>query len=269
MARLSLPPVSLSSIIKKIKQLFKWSFNQSAKIGIFILLATFLLKNDLSFQFYLNTGNDQLLAPETIESFSIFEPFSNLFEGRKDSNEIAHQPFSPASNDYSNMTYHEGAKNVSGLGVSGAEKIKNQQNYLTRFVEVAKSEMKKYGIPASIILAQGLIESNAGDSPLAKENNNHFGIKCFSKSCHKGHCSNFSDDSHKDFFRKYATAWESFRAHSILLGGERYLHLKKLKKTDYKGWAHGLQKAGYATDKRYAEKLIHIIEEMELYRFDN
>jgi flagellum-specific peptidoglycan hydrolase FlgJ len=176
--------------------------------------------------------------------------------------------FLNTSNDYSNMTYQKAAKNVSSLTVSGTAKIKKQQNYITRFGEVARTEMKKYDIPASITLAQGLIESNAGDSPLSIENNNHFGMKCFSKSCHKGHCSNFTDDSHKDFFRKYETAWESFRAHSIMLGGERYVHLKQLKKSDYKGWANGLQKAGYATDKRYAEKLIHIIEEMELYQFD-
>ena len=128
--------------------------------------------------------------------------------------------------------------------------------------------MRKYGIPASITLAQGLIESNAGESRLSKENNNHFGMKCFSKKCKKDHCSNFTDDSHKDFFRKYTTAWESYRAHSIMLGGDRYKHLKKLDKSDYKSWARGLKKAGYATDRRYAEKLIHIIEEMELYQYD-
>jgi flagellum-specific peptidoglycan hydrolase FlgJ len=166
------------------------------------------------------------------------------------------------------MTYLENAKNVSNISASGTQKIKKQQNYIKRFAEVARSEMRKYGIPASITLAQGLIESNAGDSRLSKENNNHFGMKCFSKTCNKGHCANFTDDSHKDFFRIYETAWESYRAHSIMLGGDRYKHLKNLKKSDYKGWAIGLQKAGYATDKRYAEKLIHIIEEMQLYQFD-
>ncbi|MFK7806505.1 MAG: glycoside hydrolase family 73 protein, partial [Saprospiraceae bacterium] len=147
-------------------------------------------------------------------------------------------------------------------------KRKKQESYVDRFHKVAQSEMRKYGIPASITLAQGLIESNAGESRLSRKNNNHFGMKCFSKKCSKNHCSNFTDDSHKDFFRKYETAWESFRAHSLLLKGKRYRPLSKLKQTDYKGWAHGLKKAGYATDPRYAQKLIHIIEELGLERYD-
>ena len=129
--------------------------------------------------------------------------------------------------------------------------------------------MNKYGIPASITLAQGLLESNVGESRLSTRNNNHFGMKCFSKSCGKGHCSNFTDDSHKDFFRKYGSAWESYRAHSKMLGGKRYRSLKKLGKKDYKNWAKGLKKAGYATDKRYAEKLINLIETLELYQYDD
>ena len=128
--------------------------------------------------------------------------------------------------------------------------------------------MNKYNIPASITLAQGLIETNAGQSPLATKNNNHFGIKCFSKSCKKGHCANFSDDSHKDFFRKYASSWESFRAHSKLLTYKRYKHLTKLPTSDYKGWAVGLKKAGYATDKNYHKKLIRLIEDLHLDDYD-
>jgi len=143
---------------------------------------------------------------------------------------------------------------------------KAQINYVKRFAKVAQGEMHKYGIPASITLAQGLLESNAGKSPLANKYNNHFGIKCFSKHCKKGHCSNFSDDSHKDFFRNYSTAWESYRAHSEFLQRNRYQHL--LKETNYKTWAHGLVKAGYATDQQYGHKLIRLIEELELYRYD-
>ncbi|MFK8008079.1 MAG: glycoside hydrolase family 73 protein [Saprospiraceae bacterium] len=170
------------------------------------------------------------------------------------------------ANTYSNMTYSFG-KNESNK--SKTSKRKKQEAYVNRFVEVAQKEMRKYGIPASITLAQGLIETNAGDSRLAKQNNNHFGMKCFSKKCGKGHCANFTDDSHKDFFRKYKSSWESYRAHSKLLMGKRYRHLKKLGSEDYKGWARGLKKAGYATDRRYAEKLINIIDELKLYQFDN
>lgn len=170
------------------------------------------------------------------------------------------------ANTYSNMTYSFG-KNESSK--SKTSKRKKQAAYVNRFAEVAQKEMRKYGIPASITLAQGLIETNAGDSRLARQNNNHFGMKCFSKKCGKGHCANFTDDSHKDFFRKYKSSWESYRAHSKLLMGKRYRHLKKLGTEDYKGWARGLKKAGYATDKRYAEKLINIIDELKLYQFDN
>lgn len=149
-----------------------------------------------------------------------------------------------------------------------AEKKRILDSYIKRFAPIAVQEMKEYGIPASITLAQGLLESNAGDSRLAKDANNHFGIKCFSKSCGKGHCKNYTDDTHKDFFRMYTNVWESYRAHSLFLQRSRYKHLLKLKKTDYKAWAHGLKKAGYATDKRYAYKLISIIETLNLQRFD-
>jgi len=84
----------------------------------------------------------------------------------------------------------------------------------------------------------------------------------------KRHCSNFTDDTHKDFFRKYKNVWQSYRAHSIFLQGKRYAHLQKLGTKDYKGWAKGLRKAGYATDKRYADKLIKIIEVMKLNDYD-
>lgn len=147
-------------------------------------------------------------------------------------------------------------------------KKKDCDQYINRFHKVAQAEMEKFGIPASITLAQGLLESNIGTSKLATQNNNHFGIKCFSKRCTKGHCSNFNDDHHKDFFRNYKTAWESYRAHSVLLQKKRYKKLYKLKSTDYTNWAKGLQSAGYATDKQYANKLIKLIKRLNLDRFD-
>lgn len=141
-------------------------------------------------------------------------------------------------------------------------------DYIERFHDIAEGEMQKYGIPASISLAQGLVESRAGDSKLARRNNNHFGIKCFSRRCKKGHCSNFTDDTHKDFFRVFASPWESWRAHSQMLASGRYTKLKRYGR-DYRQWAYGLKAAGYATDRTYAEKLIGIIERYELYRFDH
>ncbi len=140
-------------------------------------------------------------------------------------------------------------------------------DYIERFHKIAVGEMEKFGIPASISLAQGLIESRGGTSKLAVNNNNHFGIKCFSRNCKKGHCSNFTDDTHKDFFRKFQNPWESWREHSKLLASGRYKKLKKYGR-DYRQWAYGLKSVGYATDRTYAEKLIGIIERYDLNRFD-
>jgi flagellum-specific peptidoglycan hydrolase FlgJ len=143
----------------------------------------------------------------------------------------------------------------------------DSETYIKRFAPVAVAEMRKFGIPASIILAQGLLESNAGGSSLAQRANNHFGIKCFSRHCKKGHCMNFTDDTHKDFFMKYNNAWSSYRAHSdFLRKSERYQHLFKTKQ--YNAWAIGLERAGYATDSKYAEKLIGVIHRYNLNRFD-
>jgi flagellum-specific peptidoglycan hydrolase FlgJ len=149
-----------------------------------------------------------------------------------------------------------------------ASKRKKQLAYVKQFVRVAQLERDRFGVPASITLGQGLLESDAGGSPLSTTANNHFGIKCFSRSCRRGHCKNFTDDSHKDFFRVYASDWESFRAHSQLLQAGRYRRLYKLGKKDYTGWALGLSKAGYATDKKYAQKLIHLIEDLDLHQYD-
>jgi hypothetical protein len=142
------------------------------------------------------------------------------------------------------------------------------RNYVKRYKDIAVEEMNKFGIPASISLAQGIIESRCGESTLAKNNNNHFGIKCFKRKCKKGHCSNFTDDSHKDFFRKYDSPWESWREHSLLLSNPRFKELKNLG-IDYERWAKGLAAYGYATDDAYAEKLIETIERYGLDSLDD
>lgn len=138
---------------------------------------------------------------------------------------------------------------------------------IKRFKKVAREEQEKYAIPASITLAQAILETRSGESPLAIKNNNWFGMKCFSKNCKTGHCSNFSDDTHKDFFRIYTTAWESFRAHSKLLQAQRYRKCYDCN-LDYVCWAKALKKAGYATDKYYSQKLINLIEGYNLQQYD-
>lgn len=141
------------------------------------------------------------------------------------------------------------------------------REYIKRFARIAQLEQKKFGIPASISLAQGLVESRAGTSKLARTANNHFGIKCFSKKCGRGHCLNYHDDHAKDFFRKFSSAWESWRAHSKVLSEGRYKKLHQYG-LDYRKWAQGLERVGYATDRQYAEKLIGVIETNELHKYD-
>lgn len=141
------------------------------------------------------------------------------------------------------------------------------ENYIDTYSSIAVKHMQKYNIPASITLAQGLLESGAGMSELTKRSNNHFGIKCH-RSWTGGRVY-AKDDTPNDCFRKYNRAEESFDDHAqFLVSGTRYSALFKLSPTDFKGWARGLQKSGYATDKAYANKLIKLIEDYELYRFD-
>lgn len=140
--------------------------------------------------------------------------------------------------------------------------------YIATYSDMAVEQMKKYGIPASITLAQGLLESDAGRSTLATKCNNHFGIKCHNDW--KGRKMYHDDDAKQECFRCYRDANESFRDHSLfLVNGARYQSLFKLGSTDYKGWAKGLKAAGYATSPTYATKLIEIIERYGLDRYDS
>lgn len=143
-----------------------------------------------------------------------------------------------------------------------------QLQYIRTYSGIAVSEMQRSGVPASITLAQGLLESRAGQSELAVAANNHFGIKCHNDW--KGEMLFHDDDEAGECFRVYDDPQASFVDHSDFLRyRDRYQPLFKLKTTDYKGWAKGLKKAGYATDPKYADKLIRLIEQYELYRFDS
>lgn len=140
-------------------------------------------------------------------------------------------------------------------------------DYIDKYSDLAIKEMKRTGVPASITLAQGILESNAGQSVLATKGNNHFGIKCHNDW--RGKTMKMDDNAPKECFRVYPNAEASFRDHSdFLRSRDRYKSLFELRQTDYKGWARGLKKAGYATDPGYADKLITLIEDYELYRFD-
>lgn len=142
-----------------------------------------------------------------------------------------------------------------------------RQDYIEKYKVIAVKKKLEYGIPASITLAQGILESGAGKSGLATEANNHFGIKC-----HTGWTGDtyiMDDDKKNECFRKYKNAEESFNDHSLFLTTRsRYAFLFEYDVTDYKKWAHGLKKAGYATNPQYAQLLIKVIEENELSQFD-
>ncbi len=138
--------------------------------------------------------------------------------------------------------------------------------YIQKFKDIAIAEMKRSGIPASITLAQGILESESGNSPLTLKSNNHFGIKC--KSSWQGETVSHDDDASGECFRKYNNPEESYKDHSdFLKAGKHYASLFNLKPDDYKGWAYGLKKAGYATNPRYPEILIRFIEKYDLQQY--
>lgn len=215
------------------------------KIVVLLLLSYLLFNKD--FRFTVNMNAPTAILPPT-ENENGNPNISNLGIAQSVAHhEVVKKPFADLPSD-------------------NAKQLK-EKAYIRRFQKTAREEMKRFGIPASIKMAQGLLESGAGNSRLAKNNKNHFGIKCFSKKCDKGHCSNHSDDHHKDFFVNYESAWSSWRAHSKLLNSKHYKSLKK-HETDYEAWAYGLKKLGYATDPRYPQKLIDKIEKYKLYLLD-
>ena len=157
----------------------------------------------------------------------------------------------------SDSSLENGVNPVPKAGVNG---------YIDFYAPIAMEEMKLYGVPASITLAQGILESGAGNGELVRKANNHFGIKCHSW---EGDRVYHDDDEKGECFRKYTDPKFSYRDHSLFLAKrKRYADLFTLSKDDYKSWAKGLRKAGYATDKKYPEKLISLIERFELYRYD-
>ena len=143
-------------------------------------------------------------------------------------------------------------------GAESQRKLTSYQKYISKYSDLAIQHQKKYRIPASITLAQGLLESGAGQSDLARRSNNHFGIKCHSDW--RGGRVYHDDDLRGECFRKYKNPEQSYEDHArFLVDRPRYARLFKLKVTDYKGWARGLQKCGYATDRAYANRLRRLV----------
>lgn len=264
-------PGSFSDMLHKLSAMaMPTRKNIWGKLGLIAIVAYIFLCKDISIDLEFtneksvaanniaaSAGNAFTDAPKAVNTSLREEP-----RGKKAPKKSANAD--NAANTFSNMPF-EGEMDSEQ---KKAEKIKKMKAYVKQYAKYAQAEMTKHGIPASITLAQGLLESDAGESRLAVNNNNHFGIKCFSRTCKRGHCSNFTDDTHKDFFRKYKTPAESFKAHSTLLQGDRYKFLYKYRDDDYVSWAKGLKSAGYATDPNYASKLINLIRELDLDGYD-
>jgi flagellum-specific peptidoglycan hydrolase FlgJ len=194
-----------------------------------------------------------------------FRTSSDNMHQKYNKNQTVLSSIMPLSFDKENEMIKE--TNDAAPATVASLKKTNINDYILRFKSIAMTESAKYNIPASIIMAQGIIESHTGNSTLAVKNNNHFGLKCFSRNCIAGHCTNFSDDSHKDFFRKYDSPWASYRAHSQMIANGKYKVLQQYG-SDYQKWAQGLKELGYATDKKYDKKLISIIEQYDLDKMD-
>ncbi len=264
--------------IKKVLVVMK---KNAFKLCVIFFALHILIEKEVTFSVNMNSSDDNLarkvteevvpvhqseVKDESGENFALLIDNIEMMDSEQANPSIPHR-----GNTFSNLGFI--------LNPFFTKKKKSKKNelelrsaicnsYVERFAKLAQNEMKKYDIPASIILAQGLLESNAGEHPLAQKHNNHFGIKCKSRKCSKGHCSNIEGDSHKDFYKNYDSAWESFRDHSKFLQKDRYAHLKKLETKDYYAWAVGLKLAGYSDDENYVKKLIQIIESLELDRYD-
>lgn len=261
--------ISLQAILDSLNR--NWFNGLLLGLGIYILFF-----KDISVQFHLDSVREEAVAAQTLlpdNSRAMPASLQQAATAESSRQNVSSEPieWDPRSEaDFPNLTFvlspDYGERHHVRPEIVEA-KINKCEDYVDRYKQLAIREMEAYGIPASITLAQGLLESDAGESELATDSKNHFGIKCKSK-CRGCTCRNYSDDDIYDMFRVFASVEDSFREHSELLTGSRYKHLLKLRVTDYRSWARGLKKAGYATDKRYADKLIQIIEFLDLGKYD-
>ena len=170
------------------------------------------------------------------------------------------------------LSNHKDSKDYSWTEVKLTRKIKEE--YINKIAPIAQRLARETDIPASIKIAQACVESRYGTSRLAMKSKNHFGIKCHSKNCKKGHCTNANDDHHKDFFKNFISIEDSFKGHTFVLEKPRYSTLFNIKrsrngKPDYEKWAVGLKRCGYATSKRYPNLIISMVKKHNLTKYDD
>jgi hypothetical protein len=197
-------------------------------IGLIVLAGTVLLYKDLNFNINLSA------------------PTGGGGSGVAGGSSVVPQPISNPNSD---------------VLFSGVQDQKNR-SYIRAYSELAMNYHRAYGVPASILLAQALIDSNAGENVAATLNNNHFAIQCHSKNCRKGHCSSLDKGEHKAFYRKYKSVDDSWRAHSLMITTGKYRELTNSK--DYQYWANSLQQLSFNDADEYAKKLIRLIQNYKL-----
>lgn len=235
---------------------FKWfvkNHPKSLAVYVAIVLLALFLYSKTNFYVQLSFGDKPMAA--------VTDTLAPLAEDvRDDGTGIALTVANPATMDGDAQSEAERTKAKKYLMLDNREAV---MAYIEHYKEEAFAQEKKYGIPAYITIAQGILESNAGKSMLATKEKNHFGIKCKTK-CLGCRCMNYKDDDKYDMFRVFQTDEESFEEHSKVLLAPRYAELFKLSKSDYEGWSKGLKKCGYATSKTYDKKLIKLIEQYYL-----
>ncbi len=228
------------------------------KKALLLLLVIFVVSCSANHAVVRNTKSDpRKLETPVVQSVRkpIYRP------GTKNNSAVITKKDSPVVADYSNAT--------EVLEATTRVKVTTEMvlAYIENYKSVAKDNMVRTGIPASITLGQAILESGAGTGPLSVQANNHFGIKCHKEWT--GLSIKYTDDEENECFRKYNQPSESFKDHSYFLTSRpRYAELFEFQKDDYKSWAYGLKAAGYATDSKYPDKLIGLIEKYQLGRFD-
>ena len=226
--------------------------------ALLLLLVIFVVSCSANHAVVRNTKSDpRKLETPVVQSVRkpIYRP------GTKNNSAVITKKDSPVVADYSNAT--------EVLEATTRVKVTTEMvlAYIENYKSVAKDNMVRTGIPASITLGQAILESGAGTGPLSVQANNHFGIKCHKEWT--GLSIKYTDDEENECFRKYNQPSESFKDHSYFLTSRpRYAELFEFQKDDYKSWAYGLKAAGYATDSKYPDKLIGLIEKYQLGRFD-
>jgi len=248
---------------------FRLSDGMFFRILILALFAYLLLEKDIRIDFNLSSLNAAAAGPaaEAPLHQSGFWPVARARDEAKPFPDPATRAIADRYNHLSFILSPDLAQRQRVPGSVVRYKRQLIDAYVHAYGDLAKRHREAYGIPASITMAQALLESNVGASDLARQSNNHFGIKCRRK-CRGCTCRNYADDDAYDMFRVFSRPRESFEAHARLLRSPRYRHLSQIPIQDYRAWARGLKRAGYATDPHYAQKLVRLIEALDLHRLD-